>query len=340
MSQGANIPYHLRTAKTADRSLFVDLLRRMERWHPFDRHVYVSMGGYPMADHHRVHRILGLQHMLSLEENPSTVPRQLFNRPTKQCRCLPMAMSEFVEDPQSAIAQAGILAKDYDNHIVWLDYTVPAKLRSQLDEFAALIRASDHRDIIRVTLNANYRAVKGGGDVSATRIEKAKGRLDWLRRHLGNLFPEDTTVASLSDEAYPRLLSRILRNVASRSTASNSKVVPLSLVTYADGQRMLAATMAIASDEETEEDVRSAANLNDWPLVSRVWDEVHDLRIATLTGRERAFLDRNLPTVPARKLLRDLKFDLFEGQTEEQAADYLERYGNLLRFYPNFVAID
>ena len=103
---------------------------------------------------------------------------------------------------------------------------------------------------------------------------------------------------------------------------------------------MLAATVAVASDEEMDDEVRKAAGLEKWPLVSRNWEEVHDLRIATLTSREREFLDRNLPTVPARKLLQNLKFDLFEDQGKEQTAAYLEKYGSLLRFYPNFIALD
>jgi len=295
------------------------------------------MGGYPMADHHKVHRILGLRQMLSLEENHGTVPRQIFNRPTKQCRCLPMSMSDFVNDPQAAYAQAGI--KECGNHIVWLDYTEPSKLRSQLDEFSALVGGSDHKDIIRITLNANYKAIKGAKD-DMSRLAKLQARLDWLRSNLGDMLPEGASTADLSDERYPRLLARMLRAVAGRSAGSSSNIVPLSIVTYADGQRMLAATIAVASREESEDDVRTAAGLEQWPIASRNWDEVHDLKIATLTGREREFLDHNLPTVPARKLLQNLKFDLFEGQNREQTAAYLDRYGSLLRFYPNFIALD
>jgi len=337
MSQGASIPYHLRTAKTADRSLFVDLLRRMERWCAFDDHVYVSMGGYPMVDHHKVHRVLGLRQMLSLEENHSTVPRQIFNRPTKQCRCLAMPMSEFVDDPHAAYAQAGI--KGCANHIVWLDYTKPAELRSQLDEYSALVNSSDHYDIIRITLNANYKAIKGE-KAGMSRAEKLEARFNWLRSNLGDFLPEGASPGDLSDEGYPKLLARMLRTVSGRAAKSSSNIVPLSIVTYADGHRMLAATVAVASDEEMDDEVRKAAGLEKWPLVSRNWEEVHDLRIATLTSREREFLDRNLPTVPARKLLQNLKFDLFEDQGKEQTAAYLEKYGSLLRFYPNFIALD
>nr|WP_137681154.1 O-methyltransferase [Aurantiacibacter suaedae] len=246
-------------------------------------------------------------------------------------------MSEFVDNPQAAYAKAGI--KGCANHIVWLDYTKPAELRSQLDEFSTLINSSDHYDIIRITLNANYKAIKGEKE-GMSRVQKQEARFNWLRHNLGNFLPESAAPADLSDEGYPKLLARMLRIVSGRSARSSSKIIPLSIVTYADGHKMLAATVAVASDAESGEDVRKAAGLENWPLVSQNWDELHDLRIATLTGRERELLDRLLPTVPARKVIQDLKFDLFEDRTREQTAAYLEKYGNLLRFYPNFVSLD
>lgn len=332
---GADIPYHLRTAKAADRSLFVDLLRRLERWKPLDRHVYASMGGYPMADHHRVHRVLGLRNMLSFDENARAVPRQLFNRPTKDCRCVGMTSGEFVADPRAAYASVGL--GGCPNHIAWLDYTKPADLRLQLDELVSLVQASDVGDLLRITLNANERAIKGVKPEMKQPEERLEARLKTLEGDLGDYLPEDVTPDDLTTEVYPLLLARLVRNAVCGAAASTSRIVPLSIVTYADGQRMMATTMAVVSQEDADEGPHEAANLNSWPLASREWSDVHDLRIATLTSRERELLDRNLPAIPAKTVLKNLEFSLFQDMDVDEAAAYLDRYEGLLRFYPDFV---
>ena len=334
---GADVPYHLRTAKAADRSLFVDLLRRLERWRPLDGHVYVSMGGYPMADHHRVHRVLGLRNMLSFDENPANVPRQLFNRPTKDCRCIEMTSGDFVADPRAAYGGVGLA--NCSNHVAWLDYTRPAQLRTHLDELVALVQASDAGDVIRITLNAKASAIRGAAPEMRPG-EKRAARLKTLKKTLGNYLPEDAGTDDLNERAYPAFLARLVRNAVRGAVATNLKVVPLSIVTYADGQQMMAAAMAVLSEEDADDAPHTAADLTSWPLASRKWSEVHDLRIATLTSREKALLDRNLPAVPARTVLKNLKFSLFDDMELDDAAEYLDRYEGLLRFYPDFVSIE
>tara|TARA_B100001079_G_scaffold243470_1_gene230121 strand:+ start:6855 stop:7517 length:663 start_codon:yes stop_codon:yes gene_type:complete len=220
-----------------------------------------------------------------------------------------------------------------------LDYTKPSNLRQHLDDVVSLIRASDEGDILRVTLNANPSAIRGAQH-DLPKKAKQDARLATLRRELGDYLPEDVERSHISDKFYPKLLVRILRNALSSAVAANLRVVPVSIVTYADGHRMVAATMVVVSGESSVGEPHQKAKLQYWPLASRRWDEIHDLRIATLTSRERAHLDFNLPTVPALTLLKGLKFSLFPDMGIEDAAAYLDRYEGLLRFYPNFLAVD
>ena len=118
-------------------------------------------------------------------------------------------------------------------------------------------------------------------------------------------------------------------------------VLPLSLVRYRDGPHwMLAATVLIHAPSERELPFRRSL-LADWSLLSRSWTEIHPLRVSALTSRERGLLDRLLPSVRAEKLVRDLPFNpLGEDVSRKETVDYLSRYRDLLRFYPDLITLD
>lgn len=335
MNAGATIPYHLRTSKMVDRSLFVELLRRLERIVRLDDYVYASMGGYPMADHHRVHRVLGLRRLFSFDENPETVRRQIFNKPIRECRCVELTTGEFVEDPDRAYREAGIANRT--GQIVWLDYTRPRDLGQNIAEFVSLLGSCEHGDVVRITLNGNERALPGGSP-DLSKVAVLEKRFEWLSEQVGQYIPEDAAPTDLTDVGFPKLLSRILR-AAAADALGNDAVRPLSMVRYADGQQMFAASM-IVEDKEVGE-AFPLEKLKDWSLISRTWTEIHPLRIAALTPRERALIYRLIPSVRSEKLAKDLPFDPFEGALPpNQVSDHLTKYHDLLRFYPDIVVLD
>jgi len=337
MSGGASIPYHLRSSKMADRSLFVELLRRLERWRRLDNHVYASMGGYPMADHHRVHRVLGLRRLLCFDKDEVTVRRQLFNRPTKECACVSMTSRDFVDDPAAAYRRSGI--RDWAGQIVWLDYTSPSEIGSQIDEFVALLSNSQHGDVIRITLNANEKALKGGKEgLSIT--QKTAARFQWFSEQVAQYLPADASQSDLTPPGYARLLARVLR-AAAADALGDGIVVPLSIVRYNDSaHQMLAATLLVHAPTDGELPFERSM-LADWSLLSRSWTEIHPLRVTALTSRERSLLDRLLPAVGAEKLVNDLPFSpLGEDISRSDTVEHLNRYRDLLRFYPDLLVLE
>lgn len=335
MSAGGSIPYHLRTSKMADRSLFVELLRRLERIVQLDDYVYASMGGYPMADHHQVHRVLGLRRLFCFDEEPETVRRQKFNRPVRECRCVELTTGEFVEDTKRAYKEAGIPSGS--GQIVWLDYTRPGDIGQNIAEFVKLLSTCKNGDIVRLTLNGNEKALKGGAErLSVT--QKLEKRFAWLKSEVGQYLPEDASHLDLTVTGFPRLLARVLR-AAAADALGDDIVRPLSLVRYADGQQMFATTMIV--DDPANGGKFDFEKLKNWSLLSRSWSEIHALRITALTPTERALIYRLIPSVHPSKLARDLPFDPFEGAlTETQVADHLSKYHDLLRFYPDIVVLD
>ncbi|WP_444460088.1 O-methyltransferase [Rhodobacter capsulatus] len=335
MNAGAVVPYHLRTAKMADRSFFVELLRRLERIMRLDGYVYASMGGYPMADHHRVHRMLGLQRLFCFDEDPKTVRRQIFNKPIPDCRCVELTTAEFSSDPDRAYREAGIHGRK--GQIVWLDYVRPADLGRNVEEFVSLLRNCEHGDVVRITLNANEKAIKGGRE-ALPKPEKLKNRLMWIKEQVGQYVPEDAEPGNLTESGFPILLARILR-AAAADALGDGVVRPLSLVRYADGQQMFAATMIV--DKQDPDRIIELEKLQSWSLISSRWTEIHPLRIATLTSRERELVTRLVPSLRAEKLASDLPFDPFDGaMTKMQMAEHFKKYQDLLRFYPDVLVLE
>lgn len=318
MSLGSSIPYHLRTAKMADRSFFVELLRRLERVQKLDNFVYASMGGYPMADHHRVFRVLGLRRLFCFDEDPKTVRRQIFNKPIPDCKCVELTSADFVEDPGRAYRMAGI--QDWSGQIVWLDFTRPGDLAQNVQQFVRLLSMCDHGDIVRITLNGNEQAIRGGSK-DANKREKQKGRFEWLKQEIGQYIPDDADPSHLTEVGFPKILARVLK-AASANALGNEMVKPLSVVRYADVHQMFAA--AVIVDKKDPEKLIDLSKLHDWSLISKSWTDIHPLRISVLTSRERALVTRLVPSLRPEKLANDLPFDPFEGSLSRiETANYL-----------------
>ena len=288
-----------------------------------------------MADHHRIHRVLGIRKLFCFEEDPKVVQRQIFNRPIPDCKCVELTTEEFVADPRRSYKEAGI--SDVTGQIVWLDYTRPGDLGKNINEFVSLLRGCEHGDLVRITLNANEKAIKGG-KAGLPKSALLGNRLSWIKSQVPQYLPEDARSTDLTESGFPHLLARILR-AAAADALGNDVARPLSLVRYADGHQMLAATLLV--DKDIEEEPFNLDLLKDWSLVSRSWSTIHQLKIATLTSRERALLSRLVPSLRPEKLARDLPFDPFEGaMSDRQIADHFFKYQDLLRFYPDVMVLE
>lgn len=134
---GSSIPYHIRQHKAVDRRLFIDLLTRLERWRSLKDYAYISMGAYPLEDHKQMFRHLGLTKLISFDLDPAVVARQQFNIPVKSCRCIERTSAELVDNLEAVLEDCDVDASS--SVIVWLDYTAPSEIGTQLREFEALL---------------------------------------------------------------------------------------------------------------------------------------------------------------------------------------------------------
>lgn len=332
----ADIAYHLRSGKFADRALFVELLRRLERWRSFDQCAYVSMGGYTMADHARVSRVLGLRTLVSFDVDESTVRRANFNRPTDAVEVRKASAKEMAERMDDLLIEWGI--RPVAGRIVWFDFTTPRRLQDDLSAFGQLVASSAHGDVLRITLNADPRNLPLAKDTGEGLTEE-----DRKRRRLESVLDEADFGEDDPNEyaALPRILARAVGRISTKAAGRRRRTVCLSSVAYSDGTQMVSITLAVTPQPSEKSaishDPRGKAELQNWPLVSEKWDHVHDLRVQALTSRERDHLERKLPSTPVADILSEIGIENLPGLSNTVA--HFERYRDLVRFYPDFVSL-
>lgn len=336
---GATVPYHLRPHKAVDRRLFVDLLMRFERSQPLKDYVYVSMGAFALVDHKLIHRMIGLSKLVAFDYDTTVVERQKFNRPIDTCHCLQKTSGEVVQSVEAVLKQCS-----YDTSsgvIVWLDYTTPKELGNQIREFETLLDDLNEGDIVRVTVNADLRWLLGSEHPNdpPTKEEKRRERgFKKLNETIGEFLPAEASSSSLTEDEYPKILALAFAQAALKSfPVSNSKMFqPLSIVTYADGQRMLSITGTIASRRNVKQLI-DRLDLSSWPFSSTTWQEVHPLLVPVLTVREHLFLERGIFGNDPKNLISEIGF----SHAADIALDkFLENYKSYSRFYPNMLAVE
>ena len=334
----STIPYHLRPHKSVDRRLFVDLLTRYERWRPIIDYAYISMGAYALEDHKMIHRRFGITRLVSFDRSASTVARQTFNRPVGTCRCLKVSSGQLIERLDDIInasqegAPAGI--------VIWLDYTDPSGLGEQIREFQILLAKLAEGDVVRITVNAHAPALGAARRSDGTFVTNEailKNRFARLEERIGDFLPSDASPAGVSETELPRLIARAFGQAAMKAVPPEGGLTfsPLSIISYADGQRMVSITGVLVK-MKCEGLMRSRIGLGQWPFKSDDWSAVADLKVPDLTVRERMFLEQSMDLSPD-EVAKGLGFR-FGGGIE--VSDFVKNYRSYYRFYPSLIATE
>lgn len=338
MGRGETLPYHLRPHKAVDRRIFIDLLGRFERWRPLHDYAYISMGAYPMEDHRLVHRHFGLKRLISFDLEEEVVSRQKFNRPIASCVCLCKASGDVVSNLQDVLNEGN--AEDAAGVIIWLDYTNPQMLGEQIREFQELIDGAAPNDVVRVTVNANPsslgEAEAGLDGRKPTAEDTRRARFAALRERIDEYLPSDAGPEKVTSKEYPGLLARAFGNAAAEAfpPSDTNEFLPISIVSYADGQQMVSITGVILDKTETPV-FMSKLGLKEWPFLVSGWSQIHHLEVPDLTYRERLFFEQKMNETSPGELRDEMGFALGKGNGEEFIRNYLKYY----RFYPSlFVA--
>lgn len=324
---GNDIAYHLRQNKAIDRNLFIELLSRVGRVKNISDYEYIGFGGPLLEDCKALHAALRIKRMHSIEKDDNTFKRQTFNRPATFVKLHLKESEDFFRHHQ--FHDKGT--------VVWLDYTSPGALSTQLQEFRQVVSDLDCFDVAKITLNADPSAIKGK---SAEGVSLQQARLGTLKATIPDYVPSDVTTDDLTAKNYPhtlqRFVQRSLSDLSSRATGRYFHI--LSSFVYKDGQQMLTVTGMVfdAADDPKVGEFIAQSRIKHWPFANLDWAPPTPISVPALSAKERMKLDTFLPlknhdsAKATAKLKRQLGY--VPGSEELELANYARYY----RAYPHF----
>jgi hypothetical protein len=178
----------------------------------------------------------------------------LYNRPVDCIQCVHETLENFI-DSTNFIKPV----------IIWLDYTDPSALTSQIEQFSRSISQIPINSVLRITMNAspgslgkpsdNEIAVEAGSMNNRSGNKKTiqEWRIDRFREKMGNLFPSDLTADDITTKKFGRSILKALHLAVERESLylSDRKIVWALATHYADGQAMATATLVITGATDT-----------------------------------------------------------------------------------------
>ncbi|MDH4868943.1 O-methyltransferase [Alcaligenes nematophilus] len=331
---GNTIAYHLRENKSIERNLFIDLLRRVGIYKNISDYQYIGFGGPFLEDFKLIHHALRINDMHSIERDENTHKRQKFNKPTSFIN-LHNCESDFFFNE---------ILNTEKNSIVWLDYTAPRELPSQISELLSVASQLGELDILKITVNANPATL--GGTLDPTNHAKLQqDRLATLRSRLGDYMIDAVQENDLVSQKYPFALQKIIRHaLAPLSTRKHSLTFkPLASFKYKDGgHTMLTITGVMINHNRNKiNDFFKKTRFKHWKFSNTDWAEPLEISVPTLSIKERLHIEQALPLPkltrkPAERLQKHLGFWPC-SQTEK---DQLENYANFYRLFPYFSKVN
>jgi hypothetical protein len=321
---GESIPYQLRQNKAVDRYAFIELLSRINKFQDISQYEYVGFGGHSLEDFKYIHAQFGILEMTSLESEESVYTRQMFNLPHSCIKCTLTTSHDFIADFERNKPT-----------IIWLDYTKPSELRSQIEEFQAILGNLYPLDVVKITLNANaasYEQFRESAEVTG------QARLNKLIEQLGegDLFPLGSIdINMMIAKKFPMALSLIVKYAAEQAMRgrANLRFQALTSFSYSDGQTMLTITGVILEDALVAEFLEKTG-IERWSLANTTWSKPKAIDIPNLTIKERLFIDALLPHSTSADIQAALGFS-FHRNTDT-SIEMISNYSSFYRQSPYF----
>jgi len=323
---GATVAYNLRRNKFVERQLFMELLLRFSRWREIDNYLYIGFGGVYFEEFKLLHTRFNIRKMISLEQESWMLARQELNIPYGCITPFHLSSGDLVVEID-AYRNLG----DASNILIWLDYTVPSELPTQLSEVRSLVSKLENGDVLKVTFSLATAWLNKGPSENPPLVN----RLENLRSKLGSAYlAEGISIDDVTNDRLPDVYLNAFKRKIAEALTENSKLdfLPLGCYTYSDGTPMLTITGALvdATEQTSFAERLGLANLS---FASPQW-EIHRIEVPDMSLRERLEIDKKLDGKTADQIATELPFR-FEEDPEE-SLDLIRNYLKLYRFYPNY----
>lgn len=297
-------PYHLRSNKSVDRYLFVEILKRVfdhiDR--PANSYTYVGFGGPFLEDLKIVEHYFPDVKLVSVERNAETVKRQQFHKFCRQVRLLQCSDEEFVDNLQEGTRLA-----------LWFDFL--GCNPNEIGSFSEAVRKAGIWSVLRITLNAV--------------MPNAENREKFIK-DFDQLLPGDHESYFENQDTFLVLLQKIVQSATTPPTGSNYQFQILNASSYKDTARMLTITGIKCPTAEWKS---TKKRFSKWPFFTSNWSHYPEgIDLPDLSLQERMRLACLLPTQspsPGKRLKRRLGYSV--GSEES-----LNSYAAFCRYFPVF----
>ena len=299
-----SVNYLLRPNKNVERKLIAATLQKLTTQFEIDRYRYVGFGSMWFADFVLLHRMLGIDDMVTIESEKSREKRVRFNRPFA---CIDVKMGHAADWLGEVVTGK--------RTITWLDYDGPLADATSGDLELA-IGAMAIGSLLLTTVNARVDQLndKFSDDKRLKPIE-----------YLIKLF-ENTELASveprLTRNHFPLLAIELLHErltsiVLSRKPECEYR--PIWSFWYADGSDMITVGGMVA--DRTAAVALDASGVRTLPYATG--QDVFRIELPVLTEKEKRALDRLLPC-PQPLDTKKVEFELRPKEVEAYQRFYLQ----------------
>jgi len=314
------INYSLRPSKQIERKMLLEAFRRLYHFERVDKYRYIGLGSVYFSDFILMHKALGVEDMLSIEDedDDGKQERFKFNCPYG---CISLEFKK----------STAVLAKvPWDKRtILWLDYDQRIQ-NYMLQDIEFFCANAIPGSMIIITLNAN------DADMDSRRkpdeIKSAlQKELNRIKGRLGHKkIPRGTKWKDLQKWGTAHVLRTIINNHITEVLSSRNGVLSpedkinytqLFNFHYADGAKMLTVGGVIhrKSSPNILENVFSDLSF------IRTNTQAYHIQEPKLTYRELRYLDRQLPSTSVTSI-----------NSTGIPQEHLETYADIYRYFPTF----
>lgn len=317
------INYSLRPAKTVERKMICESLRRLHSFAKIETYKYVGFGSTYFSDFQLFHRALGINDMLSIEKDVDTQERFEFNKPY-QCVRLDFRSSSEVLSELDLQARA----------ILWLDYDgkLEMSILSDIDTVCSKVSSGSVLIVsVNVTSNNEPEEADRKKYTSETGLSFDKDifRLHEFSKRVGDC--SDVKGSDLRGKGLAKISRQFIQNTIESALSDRNGVLSVEKKLYhrqifnfhySDGAKML--TVGWLIFEENDREKLNACSFNELHFV-RDGEEAYVITVPCLTLNEMRYLNAHLPLIGASTVT-------LSGVPPSD----IEQYAKLYRYFPIF----
>lgn len=301
------VHYELRPAKQVERRMLIDAFQLLaQSGFSIRDYQYTGMGSIYFVDFSLMHRLLGINRMLSVEYSTNVRKRVAFNRPFA-----------WVDTKIAPIGDViPTLSKDRQ-HILWLDYDGIIQ-NSHLQDVSVAATFLSVGSLLLVTV-----------DIEPDCLDGPSGWLDHFREEGGEYFDSSLRKKDFGQSQLARrnidLIGKAIK--AGLTGRSGVQFIPMFNFVYRDGHEMLTVGGMIGTSSERRRIAGSGLAETDY-FRSTLEKDPCVIEVPRLTRKERQHLDAQMPCdvgwVP-------LEFEL--------SADHVIAYQKIYRYCPSYAEL-